>query len=220
MRAGLLVLVIAACGPRVANTPRIVEDDLDMPPPGAIERTGAPAGEPAPPPAGPAPLAASAPAVTGPTQPTATEPARPVAPWPPASRPVTEPLAALPDSQRAVAPPGKGLRTGTIARARLLTVLNAGPGHFLRQLEVTPRLSGDRFVGWQLVQLIDRSGPLGDVDLASGDILLAINGNPLARPEHLQAVWDALRTANEVTAHLWRGDQKFDLRFKIEPQAP
>src|SRR4051812_26246623 len=125
--------------------------------------------------------------------------------------------AAPPDNRRGVAPPGKGLRSGTIERAHLVAVLDAGPGSFLRQLEVTPRLTGDRFVGWQLVQLIDRSGPLGDLDLVPGDVLLAVNGKPVSRPEQLQTLWDSLRTANEVTAQLWRGDQKLELRFAIEP---
>jgi hypothetical protein len=114
-------------------------------------------------------------------------------------------------------PAGKGLRTGTIARARLVAVLDAGPGTFLRQLEVAPRMAGDRFVGWQLVQLLDRRGPLHDVDVVPGDVLLAVNGKPLARPEQLQALWDSLRTANEVTAQLRRGDQPLELRFTVEP---
>jgi type II secretory pathway component PulC len=124
------------------------------------------------------------------------------------------------DAHRPVAPPGPGLRTGTIARDRLVAVLDAGPGTFLRQLEVAPRLSGDRFVGWQLVQLIDRTGPLRDVDVVPGDVLLAINGKPLSRPEQLQLVWDSLRTANEVTAQVWRGEMKLELRFAIEPRLP
>jgi S1-C subfamily serine protease len=125
--------------------------------------------------------------------------------------------AAPSNEQRTVAPPGKGLRAGTIGRARLLAVLDAGPGSFLRQLEVAPRLTGETFVGWQLVQLIDRGGPLHDVDLVPGDVLLAINGKPLSRPEQLQTVWDSLRTANEVVAQMWRGDQKLELRFTIDP---
>jgi len=96
-------------------------------------------------------------------------------------------------------------------------VLDAGPGSFLRQLEVAPRLSGKQFVGWQLVQLLDRSGPLHDVDLVPGDVLLAINGRPLSRPEQLQVVWDSLRTANEVSAQLWRGNRKLELHFTVEP---
>jgi len=165
MRAGLLALVVLACGPRSAATPHSVDDDLDRR-------------------------------------------AEPVATAPPAQ---------LPDDKRAVAAPGKGLRSGTIERAHLVAVLDAGPGNFLRQLEVTPRLTGDRFVGWQLVQVIDRSGPLHDLDLAPGDVLLAVNGKPVSRPEQLQVLWDSLRTANEVTAQLWRGDQKLELRFAVQP---
>ncbi len=117
---------------------------------------------------------------------------------------------------RPVAPPGKGLRTGTIGRAHLLAVLDAGPASFLRQVEVAPRLTGEQFVGWQLVQLVDRAGPLHDVDLAPGDVLLAINGKPLARPEQLQTLWDSLRSASEITAQMWRGNTKLELRFRVE----
>jgi len=118
---------------------------------------------------------------------------------------------------RIVAAPGKGLRSGTIARARLVAVLDAGPGMFLRQFEVAPRMVGDRFVGWQLVQLLDHSGPLHDVDVAPGDVLLAINGKPLERPDELQTVWDSLRTANELVARLRRGEAGLELHFTIDP---
>jgi type II secretory pathway component PulC len=121
------------------------------------------------------------------------------------------------EAPRPVAPPGKGLRTGTIERAKLLTVLDAGPGVFLRQLEVTPRLDGNRFVGWELVQLLDKTGPLYDVDVVPGDVLLTVNGKPISRPDQLQAVWDSLRTANELRAQLWRGEAKLELAFAIEP---
>jgi hypothetical protein len=122
------------------------------------------------------------------------------------------------EAPRPVAPPGKGLRTGTIERAKLIAILDGGPGMFLRQLEVTARLDGKRFVGWQLVQLLDRTGPLYDVDVVPGDVLLAVNGKPLARPDQLQTLWDSLRTANELRAKLWRGDQQLELAFQIEPK--
>ena len=121
-------------------------------------------------------------------------------------------------AERPVAPPGPGARTGTIARARLVAVLDAGPPSFLRQLEVTPRMSGDRFVGWELVQLVDRGSPLHEVDVAPGDVLLSVNGQPISRPDQLQLLWDSLRTANELTAQLWRGGAKLELAFAIEPR--
>jgi S1-C subfamily serine protease len=131
--------------------------------------------------------------------------------------PATAAPVAPPVEARVEAPPGKGLRSGTIERARLVAVLDGGPGSFLRQLEVSPRMDGDRFVGWQLVQLIDRTGPLGDLDVVPGDVLLAINGKPVSRPDQLQLVWDSLRTANEVVADLWRGSTKLQIHFDIEP---
>jgi hypothetical protein len=127
-----------------------------------------------------------------------------------------EPAAVEPP--RPEAPPGKGLRTGTIERAHLIAVLDQGPGAFLRQLEVTPRMDGNRFVGWQLVQLLDPQSPLRDVDVVRDDVLLAVNGKPLTRPDQLQSVWDSLRTANEVRALVWRGDAKLELAFAIEPK--
>jgi S1-C subfamily serine protease len=81
-------------------------------------------------------------------------------------------------------------------------------------------MDGQRFVGWQLVQLIDQTGPLHDIDVVPGDVLLAVNGKPLSRPDQLQAVWDSLRTANEIDAELWRGDAKLTLSFAVEPKVP
>ena len=165
MRALLLAVTLAACGPKVTMPPVSFDEDL--------------------------------------------EPRR-VSDVPPG-----DPLLA---AERPVAPPGKGLRTGTIARERHVAVLDAGPPSFLRQLEVTPKMSGDRFVGWELVQLVDRDGPLADVDVAPGDVLLSVNGQPISRPDQLQLLWDSLRTANELTAQLWRGGGKLELAFAIEPR--
>lgn len=120
---------------------------------------------------------------------------------------------------RPVAPHrGGGSRTGKIARERLVSVLDAGPPSFLRQVEVAARLDGKRFVGWELVRILDRAGPLAELDLAPGDVLLAVNGKPLSHPDQLHTLWDSLRTANQVTAQLWRGSAQLTLAFEIEPK--
>ena len=122
------------------------------------------------------------------------------------------------EAPRQEAPKGAGLRSGTIARAKMLAVLDAGVPLFLRQFEVAPHMTGDRFVGWQLVQLVDKASPLVDLDVAPGDVVLAVNGKPLSRPDQLQTLWDSLRTANEVVAEMWRGDRRFELHFQVEPK--
>ncbi len=126
---------------------------------------------------------------------------------------------AEPIAFRPAPPPAAGhVRTGTIERGKLVAVLDSGPGAFLRQLEVTPQMDGERFVGWQLVQLLDNTGPLTALDVAPGDVLLAVNGQPLSRPDQLQAVWDSLRTANRLDAVLARGNSTLHLAFEIEPK--
>jgi hypothetical protein len=127
------------------------------------------------------------------------------------------PPAPTPPPPRPIAPPGKGLRTGSIPRARLNAVLDAGPAAFLRQIEIDAKLDHNRFVGWQLVQLLDPKSPLVDVDVVPGDVLLAINGKPIARPDQFQQLWDSLRSANQLTAQLWRGDAQLTLAFTIDP---
>ena len=121
-------------------------------------------------------------------------------------------------ASRPEAPKGAGVRSGTIDRARMVAVLDAGVPSFLRQFEVAPHIENERFIGWQLVQLLDRASPLTTLDVAPGDVLLAVNGKPLSRPDQLQTLWDSLRTANQMIAELWRGNAKFQLRFDIEPK--
>jgi type II secretory pathway component PulC len=134
----------------------------------------------------------------------------------PASQSLAE--APVPTEQRPTAPARSGARTGTIDRTHLLAALDKGPAEFLHQFEVTARMDGERFIGWQLVQVLDTTGALGGVDVAPGDVLLAVNGRPLVDPNQLMELWDSLRTANEVVAQMWRGRDKLELRFAIEPR--
>ena len=113
------------------------------------------------------------------------------------------------------APVHAGVRTGTIARASLVKTLDAGPGTFLQQFEVAGALEGERFIGWKLVRITDDSSALRDLDLNPGDVLTSINGQSLAKPDQLQALWDSLRSATAIAADLRRGDTSVQLNFAI-----
>lgn len=120
---------------------------------------------------------------------------------------------------RPIAPPGAHPRAGSIDRLALLRVLDAGPGGLLRTVEVSPFFEGSRFLGWRLDQIVDAASPLAAVDLAAGDIILAVNRRPIARPEHVMAIWQELRAADELVCQVWRGAAAFELRFAITPRA-
>jgi len=139
---------------------------------------------------------------------------------------VADPAAAPPPAPTSVrwemrpeAAPGPGARTGTIARASLNAVLDAGPGAFLRGFEVDAAMDHGRFTGWRLVQWMPGETRFAGLDVGPGDILIAINGRPLSRPDQLQALWESLRSANELVCDLTRGDARFQLRFTITPAA-
>ncbi|HRC58952.1 MAG TPA: hypothetical protein PKU97_23680, partial [Kofleriaceae bacterium] len=63
------------------------------------------------------------------------------------------------------------------------------------------------------------ASPLARADLAVGDIVLAVNDLPLARPEHVMTVWQALRTAPQLRCEVWRGQGQLVLQFAIAPAA-
>jgi len=131
--------------------------------------------------------------------------------------PTWEELPIAPPSRRVAGSDAWGVREGTIARAALNATLDAGPGALLRHVEVAAELDGNRFVGWRLVALDPDDHSFDSVDLVPGDVLVAINGLPIARPDELQTVWDQLRTAPAIVADLRRGDGKLQLRWTVAP---
>jgi hypothetical protein len=124
---------------------------------------------------------------------------------------------AAPTPPRPTAPPGRGARTGTIARASLNAVLDAGPGAFLHGFEVAPVMDGQRFAGWRLVQLMEGEHRFDGLDVTPGDVLLSVNGLPVSKPDQLAAVWDALRAANQLVIAIVRDHASVELRFAIDP---
>lgn len=116
-----------------------------------------------------------------------------------------------------VAEVGPGVREGTIDRAALVAVLDAGPGAVLRHFEVAAEHDGDKFLGWRLVAVDPKHRGFDGVDLQPGDVLVALNGRSVSRPDELQAVWDGLRTADAIVADLRRGEGKLQLKWTITP---
>lgn len=86
---------------------------------------------------------------------------------------------------------------------------------FLQTLQVEPRLSGNRFSGWTIVNL--GPGPLwrgGTIHV--GDVVLRVNGKSVERPEEALAVWQGLAVAPELRVTFERGGTRRDVVHRIE----
>ena len=106
-------------------------------------------------------------------------------------------------------------RSGSIARAELDTVLDAGPGAFLRGLQVDPEVVDHRLRGWRIRRFWPGDARFARVDLLPGDLVLTVNGHLIVRPEHLQSVWDGLRDAHRLTVEVDRQGAIYQLDYTI-----
>ena len=106
-------------------------------------------------------------------------------------------------------------RTGSMTRSELLSVLDVSPGAFLQHVETEPRLSSGRFTGWRIKSFFPGDPRFSQVDLHAGDVVLRVNGRGLERPEHLMAVWQALRGAYELVVEVERDGAPHTLRWTI-----
>lgn len=112
------------------------------------------------------------------------------------------------------APRGPGERTGTMTRAELNAVLDAGPAELLKTFEVSALRPDGKFSGWQLVRFV---GPhrFEAIDLAAGDVLQKLNGHTLETPQDLSALWLELYRAAAIDAVLERSGSTVTLHFEI-----
>ena len=112
-------------------------------------------------------------------------------------------------------PAGPVVREGTIARSTLIPILDAGPGPILSHVEVSAEVENDQFYGWRLVAFDPKHRDFDGVDLVPGDVLVALNGVVLSKPQELQTVWDGLRTADSIVADIRRAGTRFQLVWTI-----
>jgi type II secretion system protein C len=106
------------------------------------------------------------------------------------------------------------VEVGVIHRAALDEVLDRGLGAFLSRVDTEASLDDGRFVGFRLVHLTD-AALFDGVDLQEGDVLIAVNGQSIERPEQAFTAWTGLRVASEITLEVIRGGARYDLRFPI-----
>ncbi len=113
------------------------------------------------------------------------------------------------DSQR---PP-----PGALWRDDVDAVVDGGLGRFLGFVTVEPRLEGDTFVGWQIVELRPVDTWTG-VDLAPGDVVTRINGRPLERETQAFDAFRSLKGSDKLVVSYLRGEEAREIVWRIVPR--
>ncbi len=132
-----------------------------------------------------------------------------------------DPMALMGDAgarpARVEAPPVERRAAGQVTRAELNGVLEGGIGAFLSGVEVEAAFVNDRFFGWEIVSFWSDEPRFAGVDLVPGDVVKSVNGRAVERPEQLQELWDALRTATSIHVQVFRNGTLHELRYVVVP---
>lgn len=110
------------------------------------------------------------------------------------SQPAAPAAAAPPPAQSAAqakvaAPPGQ------LARPDVERVLLQGPPWILRRVPVEEVIRAGAFIGWKILALPE---DWNQIELKTGDVVTAVNGKTLERPDDLFTAWRELARANEI----------------------
>jgi hypothetical protein len=117
------------------------------------------------------------------------------------------------------APPCEARRgSDGLRRAAVLRTLDGGLGHWLRNVDIDPKLEHGRFRGWIIRTLPEGDACYADLDLQAGDVVTRINGRPVERPEEASDIWDGLRTSTALVIDFVRAGRPRTLRFRIVEQ--
>ncbi len=107
--------------------------------------------------------------------------------------------------------------SGQISRHEVASVVEKGPQRFIATIRVDPVMEKGRFVGYRLVGVAADSPLSNSQTVVPGDIIIAVNGESLERPEQFMRAWDVVRDASVLEVSLKRGAQVILYRWSITP---
>jgi S1-C subfamily serine protease len=112
------------------------------------------------------------------------------------------------------------VRPGRLWRSDVVATLSRGLGSFLARLEIEPALVGGTFRGWRIVKLQQGDPMWNGVDLAPGDIVTAVNGRPIERPEQALTAFQSLAIASELRVTSERDGKRREIVYPIDETPP
>jgi len=105
----------------------------------------------------------------------------------------------------------------TIFRAEIQRATARGPGYLLRQLGPEVYRPHGRFAGWTITRLFPDDPTLcgSSCDLAVGDVIVTVNGNPLERPEQLASLLESAPTLQSLSVVSLRAGNLRERTYRI-----
>lgn len=104
---------------------------------------------------------------------------------------------------------------GELAREDVLQFMENGPAYVLQQVPVEPVLDGNELLGYRVRAFFPADPRFDKVDIEPGDVITAINGRSLERPDHFFAVWESLESTPRVQVDVIRGNTMRTLSWEI-----
>jgi type II secretory pathway component PulC len=104
----------------------------------------------------------------------------------------------------------------TLARSAVRAVVDQGLGYFLQRVDLDdqPVMAAGKFHGFRIANL---RGPdfWAGVDLKPGDVVTAVNGFPIERPEQAETAFESLEVASELKVDYDRDGKPRELVYAI-----
>ena len=102
-----------------------------------------------------------------------------------------------------------------VERVKVDETVAGGVGRFIQGFDMIEELDEyDRFVGWKIGKIHDRSRFEG-LGIGTGDVITSINGLPLERPAHAYEALMSLKTAQSIDVEYLRGGRVMRLSLPI-----
>ena len=102
-----------------------------------------------------------------------------------------------------------------VPRRDLEDVLSKGPGRFFERVSVVPAFVGGRkFIGYTLEAFYD-GVTLAPNGIQLGDVVTAINGLPISRPDEFMRLWETAGSSDQLTVEVLRGSERLSFSYAI-----
>jgi general secretion pathway protein C len=89
------------------------------------------------------------------------------------------------------------------------------PSQFTQQVRIRPHFQEDQPGGF-LIYRLDPDSVFAEMGLQNGDVITAVNGEPVTTAQEASDFYDALEEGGEVVLEVTRGEETQEIRVEIE----